>query len=139
MSRWYSDIFKLQAAYSQKLIQMGLCIVPMLSLATRIDSNIANYERAVRELPSAELSITLPILLVGVGPDQAVPEVDLRECQFDGIKNITGKGKSNNRFAIVDGFLRGTPMAEISAQTETGPMPGDEDTAAIEEEEAEDE
>jgi hypothetical protein len=27
MARWYSDIFKLQAAYSQSLIHAGLCVV----------------------------------------------------------------------------------------------------------------
>ncbi len=29
MSRWYSDVFKFQTAYSQSLIQLGLSIVPM--------------------------------------------------------------------------------------------------------------
>ena len=45
MARWYSDIFKFQAAYSQGLIDIGLCIVPTQALASRIDSNITNFER----------------------------------------------------------------------------------------------
>lgn len=70
MSRWYSDIFKLQTAYSTKRINLGLSVVPQSTLAKRIDSNIANFERAKRELPAADLSITLPILLVGITPGE---------------------------------------------------------------------
>ncbi|KAH2824975.1 hypothetical protein KXV85_011358, partial [Aspergillus fumigatus] len=76
MSRWYSDIFKFQAAYSESLTQAAISIVPMSSLATRIDSNVASFERAKRELPSANLSITLPILLIGVSADNNTPVID---------------------------------------------------------------
>lgn len=51
MSRWYSDIFKFQAAYSESLTDVAISIVPMYSLAKRIDSNVVNFERACRELP----------------------------------------------------------------------------------------
>ena len=40
MARWYSDIFKFQTAYSQDLADIGICVVPMTSLAVRIDSNV---------------------------------------------------------------------------------------------------
>jgi hypothetical protein len=49
MARWYSDIFKLQAAYSQSLVQCGLCVLPVGAMAKMTDSNVANYERAVRD------------------------------------------------------------------------------------------
>lgn len=122
MSRWYSDVFKFQTAYSQSLIQLGLSIVPMGSVATRIDSNVANYERTLRELPSAEMSITLPILLIGldVGPDTQV--VDLRACNFESIKDITGKGRDANRWRIVNAYLTGVPMNQVSVASETGRM-----------------
>ena len=79
MARWYSDVFKFQTAYSQGLIDVGLCIVPMGSLARRIDSNIVSFERVLRELPSAKMSLTLPILVVGVEPDDDTAVVDLRK------------------------------------------------------------
>jgi restriction endonuclease BglII len=123
MSRWYSDIFKLQTAYSTKLINLGLCVVPQSVLAKRIDSNIANFERARRELPSADLSITLPILLVGISPDKGTPVVDLSGCQFSKIGDITGQGKTENRWRIVNGYLNGRPMSSIGANSPTGPMP----------------
>lgn len=122
MARWYSDVFKFQTAYSQGLAQLALSIVPMKDLAVRIDSNIANFERAVREIPSAELSITLPILLTGLLPDEATPKVDLRECRFSGVKAITGS--TENRFRIVHAYLNGTPMSEVGPDSPTGPMPG---------------
>jgi hypothetical protein len=122
MARWYSDIFKFQTAYSQSLIQCGLCVVPMGSMASEIDSNIANFERAVRELPSANLSITLPILLVGLEKDASTPEIDVRPCKFRSVKEITGKGHAENRWRIVNAYLSGVDMKEVSAQSDTGPM-----------------
>ncbi len=120
MSRWYSDIFKFQTAYSQNLIQIGLSIIPLGSLARRIDSNVVNFERAIRELPSAELSITLPILLVGLIPDADTQTIDLSECHFQNVKEITGKGKDDNKWRIVNGYISGTTMADIGPDSPIG-------------------
>lgn len=121
MSRWYSDIFKFQTAYSQRLINIGVCVLPSNALARRIDSNVANYERTLRELPSAELSITLPILLAGLSLDVNTPIVDISQCQFNSIKDITGKGNVLNRWRIVHGYLSGIPMSQIGPHSPTGP------------------
>lgn len=122
MSRWYSDIFKFQTAYSQSLIKIGLSVIPMGSLARRIDSNIINFERAKRELPSAELSLTLPILMVGLEPDEKTNIVDVSKCKFADIKEITGKGNSANQWRIVHGYLNGISMDEIGPDSPTGQM-----------------
>jgi hypothetical protein len=127
MSRWYSDVFKFQTAYSQSLINIGLSVVPMNSLAKRIDSNIVNFERTERELPSAKLSITLPILLIGLESDADTKIVDISQCKFGGIKNITGRGKNANKWRIVNGYLNGTPMSDIGPDSPTGPMLDDAD------------
>lgn len=124
MSRWYSDIFKFQTAYSQGLVQMGLSIVPMAELARRIDSNVVNFERTWRELPSAELSITLPIILVGLNSDEHTRVVDISECRFEGINEITGRGKAENKWRIVNGYLSGILMREIGPDSPIGPIPG---------------
>jgi hypothetical protein len=120
MARWYSDIFKFQAAYSQSLIQCGLCVVPMGSMARIIDSNVAHYERAVRELPSAELSISLPILLIGLEQDATTPAVDVSKAQFGGIKDVI---KTANRWRIVNGYLAKVDMAAIGPNSDPGKMP----------------
>jgi hypothetical protein len=122
MARWYSDIFKFQTAYSQNLIDFGLSIVPMSSVGVRIDSNIANFERCVRELPSAKLSVTLPILIIGLYADENTPVVNVAQTNLGGLQNITKAGKVQNRYRIVNGFLVGTPMDQINETSDTGPM-----------------
>ena len=121
MSRWYSDIFKFQAAYSAGMIQCGVSILPMTSLARRIDSNVANFERAKRELPSAVLSITLPILLIGLAADKSTRVVDVSKLSFSGLKEITGAKKVDNRWRIVNAHIKGTPITRVGSDSPTGP------------------
>lgn len=125
MARWYSDIFKFQTAYSQRLINVGVCVLPTGVLQRRIDSNVAQYERALRELPSAELSITLPILLAGVEPDEGTPVLDVSRCRFNSIADITGKNQAENRWRIVHGYLNGVPMENIGPESDIGPTLAD--------------
>ena len=68
MARWYTDVFKFQVSYSLGLIDVGVLVVPMQAFANTIDENVAHYERVVRELPYAKMSITLPIWVVGIAP-----------------------------------------------------------------------
>jgi hypothetical protein len=123
MSRWYSDVFKFQTAYSQNMINMGLCIVPFNELARLIDSNITNYERCIRKLPSADLSITLPILMIGIRPDAHTRLIDVSQSQFRSITDITGRGNSGNLYRVVNECLAGTPIQNISAQSPVGNRP----------------
>lgn len=124
MSRWYSDIFKFQTAYSQSLTRVAVSVVPMQEMAVRIDSNIVNFERTKRELPSADLSITLPILMVGLGFNANTEFVDLSKTRFL-IEEITGRGRADNRWRIVHGYINGTSLKNIGPESETGPMPAD--------------
>ena len=128
MARWYSDIFKFQTAYSQNLIDMGLCIVPMSSIAVRMDSNVTNYERCVRELPSAKLSITLPILLIGIKTGTDTPTVDVSHSRFENVKAVTGRGKAENRYRIINGYLSNTPIDHIGPTSTVGPVASLADT-----------
>lgn len=68
MARWYTDVFKFQVSYSLDLIDVGVLVIPMQDFAATIDENVAYYERVMRELPYAKMSITLPIWVVGVRP-----------------------------------------------------------------------
>ncbi len=126
MSRWYTDIFKFQAAYSERMVQVGLSVVPVADLARRIDSNVVQFERASRELPSAELSITLPIVLVGLKPDRKTVVADLSKSKFAGIKDFTGKqskasNPGQNRLRVVHAFLSGTSIDKVGPQSDVGP------------------
>jgi restriction endonuclease BglII len=122
MARWYSDIFKFQTAYSQGLIQAAISILPTAALGRRIDSNVAHFERAVRELPSAELSITLPILIIGIDPDFATAVIDVSGSQFPEVKELTGKTKAENLWRVVNGSVEGVPVAELGPESPVGPQ-----------------
>ncbi|MGH7737129.1 MAG: BglII/BstYI family type II restriction endonuclease [Candidatus Tyrphobacter sp.] len=113
MARWYTDVFKFQAGYSAKDIHLGISAVPTYSLARRIDQNVVNFERARRELPAAELSITLPIVMFGLEPDEVTPMVDVSKSKFERIGDITGRGREPNRWRIVNGWLAGDPIEAI--------------------------
>ena len=67
MARWYTDVFKFLLSYAANDIDVGVLIVPVLSVARRIDENVVNYERVVRELPHAKMAVTIPVWVVGVG------------------------------------------------------------------------
>lgn len=130
MARWYSDIFKFQAAYSEELTQVGVSVVPVGELARMIDENVASFERAKRELPSARLSITHPILLVGLEVDSNTEIVDLSTSAFPDSKSITGRGRSENRWRIVNGWISGTPIEEVGEHSPLGQTLG-ADTAEM--------
>ncbi len=123
MSSWYSDIFKFQTAYSQNMINMGLSIVPFRNLANRIDSNITNFERCIREIESAKMSITLPILLIGLDADHQTEVINVQDSGFAGLSEITSAGNSDNQYRIIHAILNNIPIAEVSSASEIGNRP----------------
>lgn len=68
MARWYTDVFKFQLSYSLDAIDVAILVVPTQRFANLIDENVACYERVCRELPWAKMSLTLPILVIGIEP-----------------------------------------------------------------------
>ena len=120
MARWYSDIFKFQTAYSTDLIDLGICIVPMKEMAIRIDSNITNYERVLRELPAADMSITHPILIIGIKPGEESIIVDTSKSKF---KSPRDCHIGDNKYRIVNGILNGTNISSIGPNSKVGLRP----------------
>jgi hypothetical protein len=123
MSRWYSDVFKFQAAYSADLIHIGVSIVPTAAFAKRIGDNIVSFERCQKELPAAKLSITHPILLFGIEPDASTIVYDLSRTRLGLPREISGRGKTDIRFRIVNAFINGIPESELDRHYPTGPLP----------------
>lgn len=121
-SRFYSDIFKFQTAYSQSLANIGVCVLPSSALAKRIDSNVASFERAVKELPSAELSITLPIVLFGLEIDENTKIIDLSQTKFKNLKDIISSGNSKNKWRIINAIVEGHNLSDVGPDSDTGPM-----------------
>lgn len=77
MARWYTDVFKFQLSYSLDEIDAAVLVVAKQKFANLIDENVAYFERVVRELPWAKMSLTLPILVMGIEPADYQP---IREC-----------------------------------------------------------
>ena len=65
VGRIYADILKLQTLYTKGKITAGIILIPQIETAKRLGSNIANYERLIRELPIFSQVITMPIVVIG--------------------------------------------------------------------------
>jgi hypothetical protein len=78
----YRNYFKFQLSYSYDLTNVCLLILPCDKLSRRIDSGVASFEKTVREIPSAKLSITVPTLIIGLD-DEGVDEIDLKKYTTD--------------------------------------------------------
>ena len=78
----YRNYFKFQLSFSYDLTDICVLIVPSSELANRIDSGVANYEKATREIPQAKLSVTVPTLVIGLFDKDEngnkLPEWDIR-------------------------------------------------------------
>lgn len=65
VGRIYADLLKLQTLYTKGKIIAGIILIPQQNTAKKLGSNMANYERLVRELPIFSQVITMPIVVVG--------------------------------------------------------------------------
>jgi hypothetical protein len=66
VGRIYADILKLQTLYTKGNINAGIILIPKQETAKKLGSNIANYERILRELPIFSQVITMPIVVIGI-------------------------------------------------------------------------
>lgn len=65
VGRIYADILKLQTLYTKGNITAGIILIPQIKTAKELGSNMANYERLIRELPIFSQVITMPIVVIG--------------------------------------------------------------------------
>lgn len=78
---YYRDLYKFQRAFTYKNADICILILPLNKLSTRIDSGLANFEKAKRELPDSILSTTVPIIVIGLENDTSA-EFDLSEYMY---------------------------------------------------------
>jgi len=69
VARYAFDLMKFQVGYTTGNIDVGILVVPTQEFGTYIDQSIANFEKAERELPIFNPTITLPILVIGLDPN----------------------------------------------------------------------
>lgn len=101
MARWYTDVFKFQLSYSMDEIDAAVLVVPVQRFANLIDENVAHFERVTRELPWAKMSLTLPILVLGVEPEDYDPLRALYEAAVQAYLAKAPKGVAVRPFEEV--------------------------------------
>jgi hypothetical protein len=65
VSRVAYDLLKLECLFKDKKIKAAALALPCQKAAQKLGSNIANYERLVKELAIFDHVITTPILVIG--------------------------------------------------------------------------
>ena len=71
MARMYADILKLQALYSRNIISGGILVVATSACGRSFGGNVASYERIIRELDIFDQVITMPLMIIGFGNEEA--------------------------------------------------------------------
>ena len=71
VGRIYADLLKLQTLYTKGNIIAGIILVPQIKTAKELGSNMANYERLIRELPIFSQVITMPLVVIGFNGTEA--------------------------------------------------------------------
>lgn len=77
---FYRDVTKIQTSHAFNMADIGIIILPSHSLSKRIDTGLANIEKASREKHVLESISTIPLIIIGLD-DYCMPEWD--------VKNIT--------------------------------------------------
>jgi len=101
----YRNYFKFQLSFSYDLTDICVLIVPSQHLCNRIDSGVSNFEKTIREIPSAKLSITVPTLVIGLF-DIGVVAWDVKsiEPNLDILKK-TRKEFFDEHYTIVENYI----------------------------------
>ncbi len=107
----YRNYFKFQLSYSYDLTDVCILIVPSQHLCTRIDSGVSNFEKVLREIPSAKLSVTVPILVIGlfdVDEDGVIVEPWDVKAECNNLEIIKGskKNREEEHKALVMSYIR---------------------------------
>ena len=98
---YYRDLFKFQRAFTNDEADICILILPATSLAKRIDSGLADFQKAVRELPYSKLSTTVPILVIGLFDEDS--EFDIKPYFYNS-KIVTST--SSEHVELRDRFLK---------------------------------
>lgn len=71
VARVYADLLKLESSYRQRQIKAALYLVPTKRLGRALGQNLAYYERVLTELQSYCEIVTIPMVLIGFGLEEA--------------------------------------------------------------------
>lgn len=106
----YRNYFKFQLSFAHGLTDVCVLILPSYDLSNRIDSGVSNYEKAVREIPQAKLSVTVPIYVIGLfDVDDYNNPLDVWDLHAEGISLAVAQNKTravwNGHDALVQSYI----------------------------------
>lgn len=67
IARAYYDLLKLEAMFNLGHIVVGCLVLPDKKLANKINNNVAQFERIVNEYETLDLSLRMPLCIIGIG------------------------------------------------------------------------
>lgn len=70
VARYAYDVYKMAIAMAVEHSDVGIQVVCTKRFADITGGNIAYYERAVRELERSRLTLIVPLVVVGIEPEQ---------------------------------------------------------------------
>ena len=65
MARFYADLMKLQLVFIDRMADGAMYVVPTKKAASKLGSNMVNFERIVAEIKLFQRIITLPLIVLG--------------------------------------------------------------------------
>lgn len=69
VARYYADLLKLQTLFQRDCIEFGVLLVPTNEAASKMGSNLTNFSRVTQELVYYKHTITVPMLILGIGEE----------------------------------------------------------------------
>ena len=69
MGRFYADLLKLETLFRKDRIKAAIYLIPHKSLAKHLGSNIANFDRFTEELKIFSVTLTIPMLVLGIASE----------------------------------------------------------------------
>lgn len=103
VSRLGADFDKFRIGWLEERADVGIEVVPVQALASRVAQSVANFEKARSDISRLKRTgLPVPVLLVGLSCDGR--EVDLRKHQRD-LQRIVAKGAGDYRLQLARRLL----------------------------------
>mgnify|MGYP005997267275 CR=1 FL=1 len=96
----YRNYFKLQYLHLRKASDIGFLILPTESLARRIDSGVATFEKSVNEIISVRELFNFPLMVIGLD-DRDTSEWQLNKSSLT-LKELQSKASNKHELAVIE-------------------------------------
>jgi Restriction endonuclease BglII len=85
VARYAYDVYKMAISMAMAQADVGIQVVCTKKFAAITGGNIAYYERAVRELERSRLTLIVPLVVIGIEPEQWIIDTYPAEAEAPGV------------------------------------------------------